>query len=459
MKKKCLLISPPGELNIFPRGIMEIATFLNKNKCPTSVLPLGYYMNNNYQTDVSGYIIGDLDKKKLERVLQDALIDADPQVIGVSNCYTKDYYNCIDIVRLCKKIVPQAITVMGGQHVTFCDEESLQTPELDVVVRGEGEWTMLRLLHAIKNKDGLNHIQGISFKTSGKIQRNPDAQLGEVQRIPPVDFTILPREFVQKTNIHGILNRGCAYHCTYCVEEKFWGRPRGYRMEKLIEEMMVLQKEYDNQMIGLEESMLDMRSGKFFEFCQNLRDNHIHLPEDFYVTTRVDTVSEQGVESLLNAGIKIVCVGIENFSDQVLKMMNKKQNFDAILQGCRQLREKNIWVNSYWIIGHPGDNPQEAEYTFSTFKEFFEKGLLKSGYVFIFVPYPGTDFFNNPNDYGIHILSYDWRHWRRWTKNPVSCLANFSDREITWFYEKACRLLDTYKTLNVYLYNKKNVGL
>ena len=116
-------------------------------------------------------------------------------------------------------------------------------------------------------------------------------------------------------------------------------------MDKLIEEMTVLQKEYHTQMAGLEESMLDMRARKFFDLCKSLQENKIQLPEQFYLTTRIDTVSKEGVEFLRNTGINIVCIGIENFSEPVLKMMNKKQDPDSVISGCRRLKEKDIWFH------------------------------------------------------------------------------------------------------------------
>jgi len=456
MKKPCLLISPPGELNIFPRGIMEIATFLNEKGCPARVLPLDHYITNDYTIDGYGYMKRDFDKKEVTRILKDAISDTNPQMIGVSNSYTKDFNNCIEIIKLCKRIAPQAITVIGGQHATFCDRESLQAPELDMVVRGEGEGPMLDLMSAITTKKDVYQTAGISFKTNGTIYRNPSGPLLDVTKIPAADFGLLPQDYVKNTKIHGILTRGCAYHCKYCAEKKFWGGPRSYGLNKLIEEMAVLQKDYNTQMTGLEESMLDMRSRKFFALCQKIQKNRIQLPEQFYLTTRVDTVSQEGVESLRNTGIKIVCIGIENFSEHVLKMMNKKHNNGSIMNGCRTLKEKDVWVNSYWLIGHPGDNKEEADFTFSKFKEFFERGLLQSGYAFIFVPYPGTEYFNNPGEYGIQLLSADWRKWRRWTNEPISCLDNFSGTEIVAAFEKAQKLLDTYKTLNVHLYKTMN---
>ncbi|PIS36697.1 MAG: hypothetical protein CO150_08475 [Nitrospirae bacterium CG_4_9_14_3_um_filter_53_35] len=452
MKKECLLISSPAELNIFPRGIMEIATFLNQQGCPTSVLPLGYYFQKDYAADSSGYIIGDIDRNELYAILQDVIREIAPQVIGVSNSFTKDFPYCIEIIKICKEINPKIVTVMGGQHVTFCDQEALQTPELDVVVRGEGEWIMLNLLRAVTGKKELSGVRGITIRQNGGIGRTPPEPLGKLEEISAVDFALLPSDFVRKACIIGISYRGCAHHCKYCVEEKFWARPRAYTLEKLITEMKVLQRDYQTQIIGLGESMLDMRSKIFYDLCRGIRDNEITLPPDFFMTTRIDTVTDQGVDCLAKTGIKSVSVGIENFSPKVLKMMAKNQSMDVILEGCEKFMKKDIWLLSYWLIGHPGDNADEADYNYSKFKEFFEKGLLKRGTAFIFVPYPGTDYFNHPEQYGIRISSYDWKQWNRWTKDPVSWLDDFPKPEIVAAYDRAHELLRGYNGLNNFLY-------
>ncbi len=234
MKSQCLLISPPGELHVFPRGIMEIATFLNTRGCPTSVLPLGHYYQNEYPTDECGYITGSIDPREFRDSLADEIRSADPKVVGISNTYTSDYPNCIEITKLCKQIKPGIITVMGGQHVTFLDKESLEIPDLDVVVRGEGEWTLLDIIKTIDKGGDLQSIPGTTVRINGKAHRNPPRPLGDLQEIPPVDFGLLPETFVKTAQINGILHRGCAYHCNYCVERKFWHHPRPYQVAKII---------------------------------------------------------------------------------------------------------------------------------------------------------------------------------------------------------------------------------
>lgn len=452
MKKNCLLIAPPGELDVFPRGIMEIATFLNRNGFAVRVLPLSHFLHRPPVADLSGGFQGDWPEDELQEILVNAIDETDPSIIGISNIYTRDALVCLKIIAICKKLRPNALTVMGGHHATFCDNEILRCSELDVVVRGEGEWVMAALMGALAERRDYRSIQGISYRINGQVRRNPMPPPGRLHEIPPVDFGLLPRKFVQSANIHGILTRGCAYRCRYCVEQNYWGRPRRYRMEKLLTEMETLQRDYRTHMAGLEESMLDMRSKRFYEFCRAIRGHRLELPEQFYITSRIDAVSEEGADQLKSTGIGIICVGIESFSERVLAAMNKKQSPETIRLGCEILQKKHLWTNAYWLIGHPGDNRIEAEHSYGQFKKFFAKGLLKSGHAFTFVPYPGTQFFTNPGKYGIVIGSYDWKRWRRWTESPVSWLQDFSAEEIRNAHNRAWKLISNYRRMNTILY-------
>ncbi len=215
--------------------------------------------------------------------------------------------------------------------------------------------------------------------------------------------------------------------------------------------MQTLQQAYNTQMIGFEESMLDMRHKPFFDLMAAIREAGIVLPRDFTMPTRIDTVTDDGIRILKETGVKILCSGIENFSPRVLKMMNKKQNVESITAGCRKLRDKNIWLNAYWLIGHPGDSPIEAAETHTRFEDFCERRLVNSGHAFIFVPYPGTDFFEDPDRYGIKITTYDWEKWQRWTDSPVSHLEDFSAEDIEKTWLDATKMLTSYRRLNSYL--------
>ena len=66
----------------------------------------------------------------------------DPVVIGVT-ATTATIENALNYINRVKKVLPNALTVIGGPHPTFLPEETLKSENgLDVVVVGEGEKTL-----------------------------------------------------------------------------------------------------------------------------------------------------------------------------------------------------------------------------------------------------------------------------------------------------------------------------
>ena len=70
-----------------------------------------------------------------------------------------------------KAIDPEILTVMGGPHVTFCARQTLETfPELDVVVLGEGEETLVDLIRAVECARNLDTVNGIAYRVGSEVR-------------------------------------------------------------------------------------------------------------------------------------------------------------------------------------------------------------------------------------------------------------------------------------------------
>ena len=82
--------------------------------------------------------------------------------------------------------------------------------------------------------------------------------------------------------------------------------------------------------------------------------------------SRVDTFHEHDLKNLKGTGIRYVELGIESASPKVLKMMNKKTDREKIIACCAKLKRNNFKTHGLWMIGHPGDNPVEAQYSLDT---------------------------------------------------------------------------------------------
>src|SRR5512136_1544553 len=161
MKARVALVNPPYPPGA-PRavfislGISYLAAVLEKN---------------DYDVEVIDCQIG-----KTEKELESKFTTTKPDVVGVTSA-TLTYLPALDVVRTAKRALPNCVTMMGGPHVTVMDEETIRkNPEVDIVVRSEGERTILELADLVSSSmlARIGDVAGITFRKNDEIYRNPD---------------------------------------------------------------------------------------------------------------------------------------------------------------------------------------------------------------------------------------------------------------------------------------------
>jgi radical SAM superfamily enzyme YgiQ (UPF0313 family) len=377
----------------------------------------------------------------MAEVIRGVLTTLRPRAVGISVTFTYLYPRGLDIARIVGEVDPELPVLFGGPHVTYWDRECLEeAPEVDVVVRGEGEWTALDVLQTLEGDGDLSAVRGITWRDAdGQIHRNRLRPLGDVLELPEVDFGLLPPEFARHMEVFGISSRGCTFRCRYCHEFRYWGGVvRQYPADRLVAEMERLQLDHQNAMRGIDDSMLNMEEPYFVELIDELGQSP-HLPSRFGLLTRVDTITREGLQAMRRAGIPSLSVGMESGSDVVLRAMNKGVTVADALVGLERVREAGISLSTFFIVGHPGDNAVESEVTLRFIDRLFQERLTTYVDLSMFTPYPGTPYFHSAEKYGVSILTLDWSRWRR-NNRPVSELADFRANEIYLAYLRTLRV-------------------
>ena len=416
-----LILTPPcpGTFGpLFPRGAVAIASYLNAHGVPTVVVPLSHY--------VDVYLGDEHARSRTREVVQDAIAALNPRAIGVSVTFSHLYPSGRDITRAAREAAPGVPIIIGGPHVTYWDGECLaEAPEIDVVVRGEGEWTALELLRALASGADLAAVAGITWRgPDGAVHRNRLRPLGDVLELPPVDFDLLPAGFLARMEVSGVTSRGCTFRCRYCHEFRFWGGAvRQYPVARVVAEMERLGRDHGNAMAGIDDSMLSMHDAYFVELCQALGRSR-WLPERFGFLTRVDTITVEGLAAMRAVGLGSMSVGLETGSDAVLRAMNKGVTLADARAGLTLARDAGVGVAGFFIVGHPGDNERESAATLEWVDGLYREDLVKWMDVAMFTPYPGTPFFTHPDKHGVRILTLDWARWRR-SHRPIAELTDY----------------------------------
>lgn len=428
MKRRVLLVQPPrlasqpGRM-VFPRGLAQLGSFLQAHGWPVAVLPLSFaaVAEGAWRADV-------------QSILEAVLAEYRPDVVGVGCPYTIGYADSLDLLRMVKDFRASTETVIGGPHVTFTDRETAAQPEVDCVVRGEGEWTLAEWLTNRESGGDPASVSGVTFRQAGQVVRTPDRRPGKPADLPPIDFTLFPPEFIQRCQIYGLIHRGCRHRCAFCAEAAFWGRERSLPVERLLEEMAVLADRYGTRMLGIEDSSQWLAAPELARLIRGLRETGVGLPPAFFLNLtveRLDDAKRETLSALRAAGVGAIWLGIENSSEKVLTMMGKRRPWRRTLAMCRALRERGFLIKAEWMIGHPGDDPVEAAEALNRLDGLFQADLVTSADFGVFVPLPGTRPWNDPEAYGIEILHRDYRRYDEFSLDrPVCRVRGFPLEEL-----------------------------
>jgi len=173
---KVLFVEPPkdmwfvmGEYLPPPYGIIQLAAYLERGSKDVEIQVLDCNAQH-------------VDWKDLEKRIE----SSSPDVVASSSLATCNTYVVLRTLETAKRVNPSILTVTGGQHFTATTQESLEAyPEIDVIVRGEGEKTFTELVLNADKKSTFPKVDGISFRHEGKIIHNPPRSLIEdLEQLP-----------------------------------------------------------------------------------------------------------------------------------------------------------------------------------------------------------------------------------------------------------------------------------
>ncbi len=216
-----------------PLGIGYLAAVLEKNKFKVEVIDCqaSRYTYDDYRLEIA--------KRK-------------PGIIGVT-APTRLYNSAKEILKISKEAHPNAITMLGGAHVTFWNEKALQEcPQLDVVVRKEGEYTLLELAQRIEAGKDITDIAGTTQRKEGGYIFNQDRPHSEdLDELPFPARHLWDLDAIRKQEdmFYLITSRGCTAWCQFCAAVRMFGRRFRMRSVKnVVDELEFLNKTYNAEL-------------------------------------------------------------------------------------------------------------------------------------------------------------------------------------------------------------------
>lgn len=358
---KILLINPfSGTANpLLPLGLAYIAAYLEKNNFPADVL----------DADALAMPAAEMEKYLLA-------LPEKPELVGLT-MMTAGFYSGMKAIKAVRAALPKTVIAAGGNHVSALPEETLkEISELDLVIKGEGEITMLELARALENYSGLEQVKGLYFRKNKEITATPPRELianldslpwPAREKFPLEKYKTHPPYGLFNPYMHLITSRGCPYGCAYCSKSVFGRVLRMRSAVNVADEIEELIKKYKVKEIKFydDDFTLDMRRAE--AICDEILKRKIKI--SWSCATRVDLVSEPLLKKMKRAGCRLIAYGVESGCQDLLNLINKGIKLEQARNAFAWTAKAKIKTLAYFMVGLPGETKESIEKTIAFAKK------------------------------------------------------------------------------------------
>ncbi len=352
------------------------------------------------QVIILDYIVAKYTPEKLAEAL-DAF---EPDVIG-TNAVTMNFLQAIRILQDAKTHRPQAVTIMGGPHVSFDADNTLTAyPELDIIVAGEGEQTLQELIPVITTPEHWHNINGIVFRGNGKVITTPPrSPITDLDSLPLPARHLLPmsRYLALGFPVSIITSRGCPNQCIFCLGRRMVGHKARFRSpEKVVDEIEIL-IEYGHQLINVADDLFTANKKRVLALCDEINRRGVRFIWSAFA--RVNTVDPEILAAMKSAGCHSISFGIESGNAEMLKRVKKGITLKQARKAVEWAKAAGLRTHASFMVGLPGESPE----TLAETRRFGESLDIEHGYHFL-SPFPGTTIMEHLDQYDLEILTDDW---------------------------------------------------
>ena len=383
----------------------------------------GVLQENNIDVEILDASAEDMDFKDVEK----ELLKRKPDLVALT-ALTPTIGRALETAQVVKETLPDSIVVMGGYHPTFNFIETLEDENVDIVIRGEGEYIMLNLVQALENQSSLHDVKGIVFedKNSKEIVVNPEAPLiQDLDELPFPALNLLPMKKYRLLDIDNnmttmITTRGCPMQCSFCSSAAMHGKKiRERSVENIVDEIEYLKTNYDIDTIAFMDDTFTLKKRKVMAICDEILKRNIEIM--WGCTSRVDTLDEKLLKKMKEAGCITIFIGVESADQQQLDNMCKNTTIAKIENAFKIAHKLKIRTIASVALGMPGDTKEIMNKTV----KFVHK--LKPNYAIysLATPYPGTRFYKEAFEKNL-IKIKDWSKYTLITPilETIDCSLN-----------------------------------
>lgn len=292
----------------------------------------------------------------LKKLMQEiGKFQADYVLLGHSGS-TASHKVAIKTIQEIKKSYPNTKAIYGGVYPSYADRSIMrECSEVDVIVRGEGEETIVELVQTFENDGYLEKVSGITWRKGGHVVANRSR--APIQNLDAnrlgwelVDWSLY-KMFGFKRAAGLQFSRGCPLTCSYCGQWMFWKKWRHRSPENILEQLKILSKEYNVNYVWFADENFSADRETLIHLLELIIEAKLDLSLNINMTA-ADVVRDADIIHLYKAaGVDYMVMGVESLKDEVIVNIRKNNPFAISKEAVRLLRQNNILSLTNIIYG------------------------------------------------------------------------------------------------------------
>ena len=295
--------------------------------------------------------------------------------------YTSNLYNTGEMTKITRRLMKDAIIVIGGPHPSGDPEHALDfLQEVDCAVVGEGELAIAELMKLSRSDMGnasvLSNINNIAFRDKEKgLTINKRIFIENLDEIPmPAWDLIDPRTY--PISPHGtfaraypvapiITTRGCSCPCTFCAAFRIVGRKvRSRSAASVLDEITHLYREYKVREFHIEDDNFTFQKDYVMRIADGIMERGLDIRWACPNGIRIDKIDEEVLSRMEQSGCYSISFGIESGSNRVLRAMKKNLTIEEIEAKIVMIKKSSrMNVTGFFLIGYPGETEEDIRET------------------------------------------------------------------------------------------------
>jgi anaerobic magnesium-protoporphyrin IX monomethyl ester cyclase len=387
--KKVLLFLPPYEGKTFgpPLGLLSLAASLRES---------------GFDPRVIDGAIEPRYLKAIEQELPNCL------AFGVSLLTGPMIRDAITASQFVRKLNPAIPIIYGGWHPSLLTAQTLREEYVDIVVRHQGEQTLLEILRRHTSGSGLDMVAGCWFKRNGQVFSNPDRPAIALSKLAPPAYDLVDFEAYARLSgdrkLPFATSIGCPYACNYCTDMVFYNRRfNPCEVERVVSDVTQLVTKYRLTEVALVDSNFLVDVHRAVAIARGFLASGARFRWTFQASTDLlCRMSDEEVELLAESGVYHIGFGTESASPEVLKRMNKgHQHIPDMFEAARKCQRAGIRVTYNLIFGYPGEEEQHRKETLRVMSKIAERFDAVTFSPNLFTPYPGVPIWDELRELGL----------------------------------------------------------